>query len=773
MPTNAKYSSRVVDGSLVALTNLALNRPSAQYSVPAESIPGNGISSVRYHSQLLAYFRHVVTNPIDYTAAGNAKSTGPCDQTMYQKLYHTDVRVWSLAQDLPVLAFSYHWNARAATPSWVSCPSLQAADLALSSKLLAFVSHENRIVFTKIDASSVGSVKHTHFCNQNNINYEHYAHTQTASPLAQTAGYPNILAQSHNAPLLESIDFEPVLKHHNVTHTVSVKAICWKEHICVITQGYSLSQIQLAHTTLLMLIKVPSAFQSSPVILFHGLLNKPLPIHTFSSEGILRQLANGHWIVLFEYLDRRKRTHFNLVAVHGSKTTVVHLPPYSPTHFCIIHLTRHHQDTLEFKLALLKPSPTTAASLRTLARSFAEPLRCVIAADTSTISAVAARLNSPWALPIALVHILLFVALAPLLLLRTETKVLKVKWVQKEFWDVELEEVGPVFKSGFKVGSMFRNGREKQSSTPGSQFFDYSPGVSFTTSRGAGVMRKRSGNGDPTDDSLLSALEHGDADSYTFSNNSEPTFPYKEKPYVSNGFTKNISTIWAGIVKWTIPKKQQQSDQKSCGQYKEKLPSHQTVSVSDYETLDVKLITTKSWPSLSFSGFGRGGLKKRCAGVNSKTSKLVNYSQTSKPVNYAQTNTQPTPDYNDDGSALFGLTDSYMRIITAGSRYFGVIDPPAQDLSSLHLLKFTPTTHSLTTYARPQLLRHFSLLCSLVCLALLTASVVALYRLVPAARLDLLAQLALADAASVFMLAWCQDVVRMGVRIKWRWWLRG
>lgn len=62
-------------------------------------------------------------------------------------------------------------------------------------------------------------------------------------------------------------------------------------------------------------------------------------------------------------------------------------------------------------------------------------------------------------------------------------------------------------------------------------------------------------------------------------------------------------------------------------------------------------------------------------------------------------------------------------------------------------------------------------MCSFVCLGVLSASVFALYKLVPSARLDLLAQLALADAVSVFLLAWCQDAVRIAIDVKWKWWV--
>lgn len=1024
-------------GSLAALTNIALHHPSEEYLIPSESIPGNGVFSVRYYGELVAYFRHIKTNTQMKTDHTVLRSPGTTDQTLVDHCscnhpcthnnssptlvtsydsqssshvsYQTQVRVWSLAMNLPALAFSYHWGIDknySQVPPWLSYPSLQSCDLAISNKLLAFVSLENKLVYSRLHGSPKlpGKllVSNTNCCSQLNgttPTFEHYGRTQDASTFEQTVEYPCIYSSrlnqldsrnmygnvdgskefhtshaSHNYfasfPLLETLELEPLLRHYNITHSVSVKVICWQNVICLIIQEYGFknsqpgtccsSKNQLKHTTFVCLIKVVDNSEfielggtklnnnanngchsnldnSLPIIFFHSLIEKPLPIHRFSSEGILRQVAANNWIVVFEYMDCGKRVHLNVFSIatnqdeahfnnfekhdafrydHG-KVNVVPIPSFSPFYFCSIRTVNYTNveesysrnnhffnlwskktrkywsnrlgfedmkqatTTLTLNFKPMKPLSTTKASLRDLARSFAEPLRCVVASDTSTISAVAARLNSPWALPIALIHILLFAALAPLLLLSTESKNLEIKYSEytkdeENNEDLDLEDVllsdlrpsqtknskSDTFK-GITGSTWFawsskqtRNSGEpadnktcKKSSqnadnfssskpksfhspavfTPGSEFFDYSPSVTVET---IGLESK---NKKKYDNEESSCDINSEATLYSiYSQNARPNFLVKiwtsalnsaaaSFSFMKQDFSRKYSTF-----SWKRHRTDEQTDSCKENEDGEKyLTIHlpQIIDVSVNSQFQVKIVRTQTWPCSFLFKWEFWSRKPRFS-LCPKNKKDVGGNANS---NKTKTSSWFKSEFKENNIRLFESSDASMEVIKAGKQYFGIakddlacankeekldykFENPGRQPSTfgfephhsynqdtnqkcdnvlqssehhdyfestflsrstqvVKIFKFSPTAFSRDAYLRAQKIRGFSLLCSFVCLGLLVGSVLALYRLVPAARLDLLAQLALADAASVFLLAWCQDIVSIGIRAKWKWWV--
>lgn len=118
----AAAPNTTVKASFAALKNKSLYHPSSEYLIRSESIPGNEVPSIRYHGSLLAYFRH------------------ERDPEIPSKHY-TQLRVWSLALEQPIMSFKYQWSS-ATPPPWIAAPKLQVADLALSDSIMAFTSTE-------------------------------------------------------------------------------------------------------------------------------------------------------------------------------------------------------------------------------------------------------------------------------------------------------------------------------------------------------------------------------------------------------------------------------------------------------------------------------------------------------------------------------------------------------------------------------------------------------------------------------------------------------
>lgn len=124
-----------------AVKNRFLLRPSAQYIIPTESIPDNGILSVRCHGPLLAFFRHL---------------------NISSGIYITQISVISLATEKTIFTLRYQWKlpfvcGRNLPPAWASSPTRQVCDMAISKEMLSFVTTENVLIFTHLSSSTAPS----------------------------------------------------------------------------------------------------------------------------------------------------------------------------------------------------------------------------------------------------------------------------------------------------------------------------------------------------------------------------------------------------------------------------------------------------------------------------------------------------------------------------------------------------------------------------------------------------------------------------------------
>lgn len=394
-----------------------------------------------------------------------------------------------------------------------------------------------------------------------------------------------------------------------MTQSLCVSLSAYQNKLSLLLQGYSATQGQ--YTTLLLLISIPHSLESPSIV--HFVIAPTLSVHMFSPESKLVCLNPSHYALLIEYLDFRKCTNFKLIFIPTNKSQmaaprIVSFAPHSSRYLSVIHNTKlsynwktqTSQATFE---VISRSSPHSeqiaSSSLYDLAKSFSTPVFCIVASDTSTISTISSRLNSPWAMPVALMHLLIFLVLLPLLFIPVSVTQLTVTLT-------ETQETPPQ----------------------------------------KGIL---------------------------------PWRPHKER------FKK----------------------------------STQTVALGDGSAIATCSLTTRHYSRAITDGDG---------------------------------------------------PDPFMRIICAGSNHFAVEDSHGPTTSgTLRLVKFTDTLASSLAYSRPSTLRLFSIGCYVGCLLAFAVAIWSVLILMPQAKMDLLVQLAICDAASVFLLAVCQDIMLLGIHTRYRW----
>lgn len=427
---------------------------------------------------------------------------------------------------------------------------------------------------------------------------------------------------------VESLDLGPIIQHHEISQTLCVSLAAYQNRISLIIQGYSTAHSQ--YRTILLLVSIPHSLESPNIV--HYLITPTLSVHMFSPESKLVCVNPNHYILVLEYLDFRKCTNFKLIIIPTSKQLslssslsaahyrdvprVVEFKPHSSRYLSVIHNTKlsynwkiqTSQATFE---VVSRSSPHSeqiaSSSLYDLAKSFSTPVFCIVASDTSTISSISSRLNSPWAMPVALMHLLIFLVLFPLLFLPVSVTQLTVT--------------------------------------------------------------------------------------------------------ISDNNTSLQKGGHRATQKWNfLPWRPQQERARKAQQ--------QVV-------------------------LANGASVARCA------LKTRHYQRSIA-----------------DGEG----SDPFIRIIKAGSNYFAVEDSHGTTTSgTLRLLKFTDTVTSSLAYSKPRTLRVFSAVCYVGCLLVFAAAIWSVFILMPQAKMDLLVQLAICDAASVFLLALCQDLMLVFIQSKYKW----
>lgn len=350
-------------------------RPSAQFTIPTESIPDNGVLALRCHSHLFAFFRHIV-HP---SAEGN-HNTAP--------QYYTHISVVDLATERTIFALRYTWKGthvcgRTLPPQWVHSPSLQVCDLAISEQMLAFATSELVLVYTHAISANAASAHHVAAISLDRIVNSHYA-------------------------------------MYKVTRTCLAVSRCFA---CVLVQG-SINGVPASLVFLVDTALMP------PKVLLHYKLAHALDVKNFAPNNVLCMLRPTTFVMLVQFQDSQCQTQLRAIHLpvndgHINILPSVHdIQPHSRSYLALLTETVQagHGDSI----SVCCQCPSTFSdgyleALNDLSRTFSMPFFSLVASDTSKINLLSSRLNSPWAMPIALMHLLLFIMLFPFLFLPEHT----------------------------------------------------------------------------------------------------------------------------------------------------------------------------------------------------------------------------------------------------------------------------------------------------------------------------------------------------------------
>lgn len=360
-----------------ALKNRWLSRPSVQYCIPTESIPGNGIISVKFSGYFCSFYRHLIVKDSD---------------TLNN--FSTEISVVSFATENTICKVTYVWNKLSAhgrqfPPWWVHLPTLQVCDLGLSTKYLAFGTIENMLLLVT---------------------------------------FP-LLSHNLDSRQVLSFDFsEIIVNYHGLVKSERVCIVLSESYICMVVQGRTRANVC---GTIILLVE--THVNDSPVI-YHFVLCRPLNVSHFTQNNILTRLNSNSLVLTLQYQDslhqpRLKLIHLRLANFNSSIDNVF-TKPSAPDYEISVHFkhfvfldTMHKRSWQQSAdITLLCKNPITMAggyltALNSLARSLSRPFFSLVASDTSKIGILSARLNSPWAMPVALMHLLLFIVSVPFLLL--------------------------------------------------------------------------------------------------------------------------------------------------------------------------------------------------------------------------------------------------------------------------------------------------------------------------------------------------------------------
>lgn len=339
-----------------AMENRFLLKPSVQYIIASESIPNNGVHSVRYQGELLAFFRHDTTQ-------GN---------------YSTQISVVSLATERTIFILNYQWKVpflcgRSIPPPWIRSPSQQVCDMAISSNLLTFVTTENILIYANLCTSTLTD-KVACLCFSDIVQEQYSIYKVQRVCLVNWQSFVCIVVQGKSMGLKVTIIFlidisaksGPQVYHYRLKHNLDVACF---------SSSNMLSLISL-DTFLLVLHYQDSLHQTQMVAIHLCIQNINQPPQIYS------------------------------IKPHSKK--------YIPllTHTCLVD--KKAVLTCECPTTLLDGLLDT---LNNLARLCSTPFLSLVASDASNINSLSSRLNSPWSMPVALMQLILFLLLLPFLFL--------------------------------------------------------------------------------------------------------------------------------------------------------------------------------------------------------------------------------------------------------------------------------------------------------------------------------------------------------------------
>lgn len=180
---------------------------------------------------------------------------------------------------------------------------------------------------------------------------------------------------------------------------------------CMVVQG----KAEGGTVTLILLVN------TTTLQIHHYKLNTPLDAICFSPSNILSRIAPDVFVLVLQYQDSQHETQLRAVYLAASSTQspeVHDIKPHSMKYMALLTKIKY----TESSIIICCQTPLNfldgyLAALHDLSRSFSTPFFSLVASDISKLNTLSSRLNSPWSMPVALMHLLLFIMLLPFLFL--------------------------------------------------------------------------------------------------------------------------------------------------------------------------------------------------------------------------------------------------------------------------------------------------------------------------------------------------------------------
>lgn len=427
--------------AMQAMQNRILNHPSREFIIPRESVPYNKTDTFRYNSGLVGHYHHckgagaaptrqsMETRrrlSICETLADREELQSPPysqAETVVPSEYVTQIEIGDVFSERRLLNVTYYWNG---IPSWVYETDRESFDLTMSQCLVAWVSSEGFIgyslrPFQSSDLGPVASQNHRHHI----IPFESilgYHQRQMRMNLGQVPPYDSMLEVTqvmiashryHVAVLVVMSNNMSILIVVNVAND-SAKYICHYN----VTDYVALPKSR-SRSKFLFLLKDYFVFVA-------GFGNASSSKGMDENDGLphFKIICVSRWMqeVVPEFTQiSEKRSTFS-----RSLSRNLSLSRLSHGLRCIGGKITKDGNTCELHVVEEDPRATTLSSLNNLARAFTAPFFSLIRSELTDFSNLFARLNSPWAFPVAGIQIILFFIFFPLLLIPNRHKTLVV-----------------------------------------------------------------------------------------------------------------------------------------------------------------------------------------------------------------------------------------------------------------------------------------------------------------------------------------------------------
>lgn len=353
-----------------------MNHPSLELSIPCEPIPDCGLSSIRSSSGYLCHFHHHHhLYPFHYKSEGGKPPLSS---------FSTRIEVLCLATQNNVIEMFYRWNG---VPEWAVNPTCQNFDVAICRSIVAFITSEKYLAYFNLPASF-----DTSLC---------------------------LIDLSPHLPD-ELSELTPTRISIACTDVGNVSVLC--------------SFFDFGFTSIIIICQPSNGLNSTT----GGKKNSVVNIQCYLNNNgqqlyeISRLFGNhsvtasrDYYFTSFNYYDYSETLKLAILVLPKKSTGMIEYFPVSPK--C------KHDNTVGMTLSNVSYNENTCTLschpfgcwkfsnmtnvLFDLAVSLSTPFVSLIHADVSNMYTLSAKLNSPWAMPVALVHILLFLIFFPFIIL--------------------------------------------------------------------------------------------------------------------------------------------------------------------------------------------------------------------------------------------------------------------------------------------------------------------------------------------------------------------